>query len=186
MFNSFTVEEIQAAGRPYASSPVARTTSGRPHQSLLSKIFGSQTVPELGRVTTSLAAITDATTVERTWGLLSQIPGKKKEWYGPNFTWMEYYKAHNWFHGVAVHWGLMIGTILLALVPPFRTLAKKFVYKPGEGTSKENMRKEEIEYRGTATIDDKSLTNQRAHCQATFQGSMYYREQSSRIDTEGF
>lgn len=142
----------------------------------MQKLFGSRTVPDLGTVTTSIAALTDASTVERTWGLLSVTPSRKDEFYGPNFTWIEYYRVRNWLHGVAIHWGLMMGTFLLALFRPLRTLVGKFVHQPGQGPARSSIRHESIEYRGIATPDNGSKGSQKAFCKASFSGSMYYCE----------
>lgn len=80
----------------------------------------------------------------------------------------------NWLQGLAVHWGLLIGGFLLLFVPPFRALAQKFVFQPGEGVSKEIAAKEELEYRGTATTDTAGATNKKAFCRAWYNGGFYY------------
>lgn len=176
IFNYFTLKEIQEAQKPYALSPAAHKQPTRPVGSLLSGLFGSRSIPDLGIVTTSLAASTDTSLVERTWGLLSVTPSRKDEFYGPNFTWNEVFRARNWLHGAMVHWGLLLGGFLIACIPPVRTLLRKFIYQPGEGPQREDMQRESIEYRGVAKPEGEVKGNQRAFCKATYSGSMYYRK----------
>ena len=179
IFNYFSLRELQAASQPYALSPVAHSKPVRPAKSFLSTLFGSRSIPDLGTVTTSIAASTDASLVERTWGLLSVTPSRKDEFYGPNFTFSEVFRARNWLHGFAVHWGLLLGSFFIACIPPVRSLVRKFIYQPGEGPQKEDMVRESIEYRGIAKPDGQVNGNKRAFCKATYNGSMYYRERSA-------
>lgn len=179
IFDYFSLDEVQAAGKPYAASPIPHKGHGRPYRSLLTKIFGSQYIPDLGMLSTSVAAITDAATVERTWGLLSSTPSRKDEFYGPNFTWMQCFRVRNWLHGVVLHWGIMFGSFLLVMFPFVRTLVRKYVYQPGQGPTRQEMEREEVEYRGFAKPDDESMEKKKAFCTATFRGSMYYRKSAS-------
>lgn len=139
-------------------------------------LFGNFHVADLGNMSTSLAGQTDATQIGRSWGIMSTIPSRKSQFYGDNFTWAEGYKVRNWLQGVAVHWSLLIGGFLLLFVPPFRALAQRFVFQPGEGVSKEIAAKEELEYRGTATTDTAGATNKKAFCRAWYNGGFYYRK----------
>ncbi|KAJ6446440.1 saccharopine dehydrogenase [Purpureocillium lavendulum] len=174
IFDYFSLDELRASSKPYASSPVPHTEKARPSRTLVQRLLGVCTVPNLGVQTTSIAGQTDVPVVERSWGLLSQIPSRKDQFYGPRFNWVEYYKPRNWLHGIFVHWGLVFGTMMLALVPPVRALVKRFVYQPGEGRTKEEMAKEEVEYRGVATPDTPTAAGKQAYCRAWFHGSMYY------------
>ena len=177
-FDVFPLKEIQAASAPYASSPIPHPKGGRPATSIAEALLGVCSLPNLGLVTTSAAGMTDRAVIERSWGLLHEIPSRKKEFYGPNFTWKEYFKARNWFHGVLVHWGLMIGALFLALVPPVRSVVKRFVFKPGEGVSREDMAKEEIEFRGTANPDlPSNAAKKQAFCRAWYHAGAYPRKQ---------
>lgn len=117
----------------------------------------------------------DRPIVERSWGLLSQIPARKDEFYGPKFTFAEYLKARNWLHGIAIHWALLWGFAFLSLLSPVRAVVKRFVYAPGQGIGKEEMAKEEIEFRGTASPDAPPSLDKQAFCRAQFRGSMYQR-----------
>lgn len=173
-FEHFPLKEVIAATKPFAMSPIPHTSGAKPPKSLLQSILGVTSLPNLGVVTTSLAGKTDLAVVTRTWGLLHEIPSRKKEFYGPRFTWTEYFKARNWFHGMIVHFALAIGSLLLVFVPPFRSLVRRFVYQPGEGVSREDMEKEEVEYRGTASPDvESNPTKKQAFCRAWFHGGLY-------------
>lgn len=176
LFDVFPFQEVQAASTPYAQSPIPHQEPTRPKSTILDKVFGVRDVRDLGTVTTSVAGTVDAAIVERTWGLLSEIPSRKEQFYGPKFTWVQYFKARNWLHGIAIHWALLIGGFLLAFVPPFRNLVKKFVYQPGQGPAREETKNEEVEYRGVAFPDTKGNTKQQAYCRAWFRGSMYERK----------
>lgn len=181
IFDYFTLKEIQAAGRPYALSPVAHESKPRRQPySIFQNIFGSRSVPDLGMVTTSPAGITDISQVERTWGLFQSIPSRKAESYGPNFTFAEFMGTRNWLSGVGLHWALVLGSFFLAFVPPMRSLVKRFIYQPGQGPERDGMGREYIEYRGTATPDvpaGDAKSKRKAFVKAHFGGgSMYYRE----------
>lgn len=184
IFDHFSLADLHAASRPYASSPVPHPhpERARPPVPLLRRLVGVCHVPNLGVQTTSIAGRTDAPVVERTWGLLSQVASRRDQFYGPRFTWVEYYKPRNWLHGILVHWALLVGTLALALVPPVRALVRRFVYQPGEGRSREEMAKEEVEFRGVATPDAPPAVarGQQAYCRAWYHGSLYARESPLR------
>jgi hypothetical protein len=173
-FEHFPLKEVIETTKPFALSPIPQVSGTKPQKSLLQGLLGVRSLPNLGVVTTSIAAKTDQAVVDRTWGLLHEIPSRKKEFYGPRFTWSQHFKARNWLHGIAVHFALAIGGFLLVFVPPFRSLVKRFVYQPGEGVSKEDMEKEEVEYRGTASPDiDSNPAKKQAFGRAWFHGSLY-------------
>lgn len=176
LFNYFSLLDVRAAGRPYALSPVPHKEPSRPGRPFLSTLLGPRSLPILGTVTTSIAGGTDGSQVERTWGLLSSTPSLQKEFYGPNFTWAQYYRVGSWFQGLAVHWGLVMGGFFIAFVPPVRLLLKKLVYQPGEGPDTNSVGGERIEYRGTAKPDSGTKSNQRAFCTGSFDGGLYYRK----------
>ncbi|KAF4121344.1 short-chain dehydrogenase-like protein [Geosmithia morbida] len=175
VFNHFSIREVQAAGKPYALSPVPRKPEGaRPHESVFNKLFGTRTIQPFGTVTTSFASITDGSEVERTWGLLSSTPSRRDEFYGPNFTWAQYFRAESPLHGFFIHLALALGTFVIACIPPARELIKKFIYQPGQGASKESTAKERVEYRGIASPDNNGKTNDKAYCTAVYEGGTYY------------
>ncbi|PKS10342.1 hypothetical protein jhhlp_002093, partial [Lomentospora prolificans] len=173
-FEMFTLAQIRKAMRPYSISPVPNPTRRtRDPSTFLTPLTGLRTIPDLGRVTTSIANRTDGVIVERSWGLHQTIPSlKSRVSYGPHFSWVQYAAAPNAFRGAAMHLGLMFGGFLLALVPPIRWLAKKFVYAPGTGPSAESSKRDSIVYKGTA-LPDPIRDGKRAYCEAEYHGSMY-------------
>ena len=59
------------------------------------------------------------------------------------------------------------------LTPKYLQLAKKFVYAPGEGVSKEAMRHEYFECHAVATADEDELNPRRAFAKLRWEGSLY-------------
>jgi hypothetical protein len=173
LFETFHWKEVAQSHKPYALSPV---TNGKraPKPSLFQKLTGLITVHGLGLLTTSVTGGTNAAIVMRSWGLLQQEPQLKERFYGPNFTYREYLKARNFMHGIFMHYSLIVGGILLMFCPPFRTLVRKFIFKPGEGPNREESKKDYIELRGVAKPDGGLQTNRQAFCKTHFTGSMYY------------
>lgn len=173
LFDVFSLSEIRAAFSPYALSPTPHTEKPeRQSLPLAHALFGSHYDPHLGRLTTSLADSTDAAIVERTWGLLPEIPSRKGEFYGDKFVWKQYMKVDSWFQGLFVHWGLVWGSVILALLPPVRSLLKSLVTQPGGGPDRQARSKELLEYRGIAVPDDEETT-QKAFATARYDGSPY-------------
>ncbi|ERT02008.1 hypothetical protein HMPREF1624_00303 [Sporothrix schenckii ATCC 58251] len=170
--DNFSIRELRSTMAPYALSPVPRPDGHRGNPSLLSYLTGVVSVRHLGTLTTSLFGSTNAAQVERTWGLLSSLPGRGAEAYGPNFSFAEYARARNWLKAVQMHWSLAIGGFLLVTFPPFRWLAKRYVFAPGTGPTRENARKDVTEYRAVGKPDTENPT-QVAFTTATFRGSMY-------------
>jgi hypothetical protein len=151
---------------PHPAEPKRHETS------VWQKIFGIHHVPNLGALTTALTSSTDQGVIERSWGLLSEIPSRKDQFYGPNFHWSEYRKARNWLEGILTHWALVVA-LLLVSIAPIRAIAKKFAPEPGTGPSKEDMDKEEVEWRGIANPDTELPSHKQAFCRAWYHGSMY-------------
>ncbi|KAF4452535.1 hypothetical protein F53441_4647 [Fusarium austroafricanum] len=174
IWDAFSLQEMKEASNPYAQSPVPHKEPTRPKSSILEKIFGVRTVPNLGLQTTSIMGSTDIAVVERTWGLLSETPSRREEFYGPNFVWTEKMKARNWLHGIIFHWLLAVGGILLVSFAPLRNFLKKRVSQPGEGVKREDMAKEEIEYRGVAYPDSEKATGKAAYCRMWHHGGVYF------------
>jgi len=81
-------------------------------------------------------------------------------------------KARNFLAGIVMHYGLVIGALLL-LLAPFRALVRKLVFKPGEGPNKEEAKKEHIEFRAVAK-PDLEVTNKQVFGKLSYNGSMYY------------
>lgn len=182
LFDHFSISDAKACYAPFGLSPVPHTVKpDRPRVSIMQAIFGSYHVPELGLLSTSIAHLTDATQVERTWGLLSTIPSRKEQFYGETFTWTEGFRVHNWLHGVVVHWGLLLGTILLVLPAPLKSLIRIFTTPQGQGVDKEKAAREQIEYRGIATAATESPVNQKAFVKAWYNGGIYYCKLMSKF-----
>lgn len=179
-FDTFTLKEIAESFRPFALSPVPNpAAASRPKLPLKTRLTGLRTVPNLGRLTTFLAADADRAIIGRTWGLLSQLAAagansrRGAEAYGPNFDFSEHMRTRNWLSGVLVHWGIAFSGFLLAVLPPLRSVVRWFVYKQGDGPDKEQSKKDEIEFRGVAAPDTDRPVGKQAYCQATYFGSMY-------------
>lgn len=173
-FDTFTLKETAEAFRPYSLSPVPNPAAASRKLPLKTRLTGLRTVPNLGRLTTFLAADTDHAIVGRTWGLLSQARGARaQEAYGPNFYFTEHMRTRNWLSGVLVHWGLALGGFLLVALPPLRSVVRWFVYKQGDGPDREESKKHEIEFRGVATPDTDRSVGKQAFCRASYFGSMY-------------
>lgn len=151
----------------WISSPIPRPRSD-PSPSLVNKLLGIRSVPALGTMTTSPSAGPNVATVQRTWGLLEE--GKL---YGPNFTYHEYLGVRNAAVGILLHFIFAFGALAIAL-PPFRWLAKKVVYSPGQGTTKEASSKEVLEYRAIATADQGGHSPRRAFARLRWDGPLYF------------
>ncbi|KIL84377.1 hypothetical protein FAVG1_12397 [Fusarium avenaceum] len=173
IWDVFSLKELQAASSPYAQSPVPHKEPTRPKSTILQMIFGVRTVPNLGLLTTSVMGSTNVAVVERTWGLLSETPSRKEEFYGPNFVWAEHMKARNWLHGIFIHWILIIGGALIVSVTPLRSFLKKFVYQPGDGAQIEDTAKDEVEYRGIAYPDSDKPVGKAAFGRMWHSGGIY-------------
>lgn len=175
IFESFSFKEVADSHKPYALSPISNPKSP-PKASIQSILTGAYYVPNLGLQSTSLTAGTDMAVVQRTWGLLQQVPALQKRAYGSNFTVREYRKTRNVVTAMAMHYSLLIGGALLAFCPPFRSLLRRFIFQPGEGPSREDSAKDYVEYRGVATPDVQPASGKQALCRAWFHGSMYLRK----------
>ncbi|KAI1268586.1 hypothetical protein F5Y18DRAFT_375987 [Xylariaceae sp. FL1019] len=172
LFETFSFKEVSASHHPYSLSPVTNSKQA-PKASLWSKLTGGYRIPGLGLLTTSVTAGTDAAVVWRSWGLFKKDPVLKQLEYGPNFTYREFTRASNMLTAAMAHYALIIGGILLAFCPPFRSLVRKFIYQPGEGPTREAAAKDYIEFRGVGTPDIQTGPKKLALCKASYSGSMY-------------
>lgn len=175
VFETYHWKQIIKSHKPYALSPVANTILP-PGPSLFSKLTGLTWIPNLGLLTRSLTAGTDAAIVMRTWGLTKQDPSVNGLFYGPNFTYREFMKTGNFLTGMLFHWGLTVGGLFLVFCQPFRNLMRRFVRKPGDGPSREECAHDYIEFRGVATADLETPAPKQALCKAWYTGSLYYRK----------
>jgi hypothetical protein len=150
-----------------------QNTTPLPKKSLLTKLTGLITIPHLGLLTTSIAGRTDAAIVERTWGLLSVTPSRKEQFYGPRFTFREFFRARDWLQGTMMHYGITIFGLLLATCPPFRWALRRWGHQPGQGHEKEKGKEHYTEYRALANADPPA--GKQAFGRAWFSGSQYLR-----------
>lgn len=172
LFDHYSLKQLLAAHEPYALSPKPNPHAA-PRPSLFSMLTGLYTLPDLGLLCTFPVAQANAAIVQRTWGLLQQEPSRQKQFYGPRFTYREFMKTRNFLTGIVTHYVLLIGAGLLAFVPAFRALMRKFVFKPGDGPGGDSISRERIELRGTAEPDQET-SGKRAIVKAWYTGSMYY------------
>lgn len=167
LFDHYSLKEVANAFSPWALSPVQGPKSSRP-LSFVTRLLGLRFDPNLGTLTTFVAATGNTAIVHRTWGL--QDGGR---YYGPKFHYSEYIRVRNALVGIGIHFLLALAGLAL-LFPPARWLAKKFVYQPGQGASKESSKSEVLEYRSIATADQDTPNPSRAIAKFRYDGALYY------------
>jgi hypothetical protein len=166
ILDTFSLKQLEAAGAPYAISPIPGPKTSNP-TSLITKLFGVRVVPDLGTLTTWLGGVSDVPIVQRSWGLLGGA-----DFYGPNFHFGEFIKSRNYLAAVISHFTLILGSLLIA-IPFVRNLARKFVFQPGDGPTKEQSKNYRMEYRGIGIPDVKTPNPPRAFVRAHYEGSLY-------------
>ena len=159
---NFSLKEIKESLTPYAISPVPdpKLPNTVPWAT---KLLGIRSVKDLGVLTTLLSATSDTAIVHRSWGLLG---------YGPKFQYHEYLKTRNYLTGILVHFGVILGSLIL-VVPFLRHMIKKFVYQPGDGPTDEESKNDGFEFRGIGTPDVPGEAPARAFCKFSCKGSVY-------------
>ncbi|PQE08836.1 Saccharopine dehydrogenase protein [Rutstroemia sp. NJR-2017a WRK4] len=170
LLDVYSLKEVGASMEPYALSPIPAPKvrdSTSFFSRLLTKLVGIKVVPDLGILTTSIAGRTDLPIIHRSWGMLGGA-----DFYGPNFHVSEYMKARNYLTAIALHFGLLIGGMVLC-IPLFRRVMSKYVYQPGEGATKEQYKRDRVEYRAIAKPDLGKPKTPRVFCRAHFEGSAY-------------
>ncbi|KAH7038104.1 saccharopine dehydrogenase [Microdochium trichocladiopsis] len=180
LFESYGLRQIGESHKPYALSPV-KSSEPTPRASIFSMLTGLYNIPVLGTVCTSIASRTNAAIVFRSWGLAKSEPALSKQYYGPKFTYREFMRPKSKLHGVIMHYGIIYAGLLLAFVPPFRALLRRFYYQPGQGPERESTHKDQIELRGVATPDFSAWerqppagkARQLAYARGNWNGSMY-------------
>jgi hypothetical protein len=116
----------------------------------------------------------DASVVERTWGLLSQLKGhRSQEFYGDNFRWLQLSATSSWIAGVVKNVAIVVGSALLFFFPPLRMILRKMLTQPGQGPSREATAKERIEFRGVARPDRGEFKGKAAYGRVLWKGGMY-------------
>lgn len=166
IFESYGLKGVARAAKPWAMSPAPGPQSETPIP-FATRLFGIRRVPGLGILTTSIAGTTNAAIVQRSWGLLGE------RYYGAKFQYLEYMTVRNSIIGVLMHFAFAFGTMALVL-RPFRWLARKLVYAPGEGAAVENTKKDAFEWRAIATEDEDSPKPRRAFGKFRYDGAAYY------------
>lgn len=136
-----------------------------PSSSLVTKVFGVRSIPDLGVMTTDFKSGPNIAIVQRTWGLLD-----RGNFYGQHFQYNEYMRVRNSLVGFAVHLAVAFGMLALSMLP-IRWLLKKCVYRPGEGPAKEAAKRNFVEYQAVATADTQPPT--RAFAKVRWDGSLY-------------
>lgn len=132
----------------------------------MQKLFGVQFIPDLGTLAPSIMGASNVAIVHRSSGLMSGL-------YGSHFRFYEYMRVRNSVIGAALHFAIVFATIALTM-PPVRWLLKKFIYAPGQGPSKEDTKKDRLEYRAIAVADQDTPKPQRAYGRFLYEGGLYY------------
>ncbi|KAF1964172.1 hypothetical protein BU23DRAFT_562145 [Bimuria novae-zelandiae CBS 107.79] len=162
LFEHYSLKELGEAMKPWSLSPVQPNNPARSLRgSLLYNMLGLVNIPELdGLQTTWLMASVDRCITHRSWGLYeasAKSTSTSSLSYGPHFNFNEYMRAKSLFTGVAVNIGMALFGLLFAF-PASRwilsPLIKRFLLpKPGEGPSRESMKKDFMNYKAVAIAD---------------------------------
>lgn len=135
---------------PFALSPVqpsADQLKGVPPKSLRSTLLGNWYVPELGVLISWPGTAVDRAIVHRSWGLFDE--GK---WYGSRFRFSALLRSRNALTGALQRLAL-VALQLLLLLPPGRWLLRKFLNKPGEGSSRDESEEFGARFKAVATSE---------------------------------
>jgi hypothetical protein len=162
----FSAKEFKASNTPYELSPIPGPVT-KSKTSWVTTLLGVRKVPELGILTTAMAALADRAIIHRSWG---QLGGNSN--YGPNFSFSGYSTAPNYRRGALVHLGWTSLRILVS-IPPLRWVAKKLVIQPGDGPSEEDSEKARFQFRAIATPDLEAPTSTKAFLKISYEGSPY-------------
>ncbi|PGH23754.1 hypothetical protein AJ80_02184 [Polytolypa hystricis UAMH7299] len=161
-FEKTSLSDLLTGENPYllAASPPNPTALASSRASLAQRLFGVRTVPDIGTVTTTPAAICDVVVVQRSRSLMPDL-------YGPDFQFREFGKVPNMLMGVLLHLALVIGAVALTF-SPVRSLLERFVYGPGEGPTKESAVGCHVEYRAIATAEHKQPAGKSIRVMGTY------------------
>ncbi|TLD29164.1 hypothetical protein PspLS_04219 [Pyricularia sp. CBS 133598] len=176
MFDIFPLKGMTELAKPFALSPVPQVSPPKDQISLFSRLTGLRSFPYLGLVATSFMGAANKPIVERTWGLQQTEPALKDYFYGPNFSFDEYNRAHGRLHGFALHLVAAVGLPILAFLWPLRSLLRLLIpYQPGEGPSREFSAKQKTQFRAIARPDmPPGSCDKISYAEAAFNGSMYH------------
>lgn len=165
IFDKYSTSELLETVKPWCLCPVSPPESNH-KKSSMERLTGVRTVSDLGTLTDSIQGLADVPIIHRSWGLYNE--GKS---YGPNFYFSAYNRTRNSLTGFGAHIALNAMLVALAL-PPVRWIMSKFVYAPGEGPSKEQVKNEYVEWRTIANAD--GADSKRAYGRMRWDGSMYH------------
>lgn len=158
LFSHYPLKKLISSMKPFSMSPVRPSNPSKPPAS---NFLGLQNIPELGGVQTIGAMVSvDACQVHRSWGLYesrAKEASRPDISYGPNFRFTEYMRAKGTVAGALVKLGFGLFGLLMSF-PPTRMiltpLINKFVIPaPGEGPTKEKMKKDFFSYKALGTAD---------------------------------
>lgn len=163
LFHNYSLTHLVKSLHPYSLSPAKPIVPiSKPTGSLIYRIFGILSIPELGGIqTTWPMASVDECVTHRSSGLyfeIAQASGDLSPIYGPRFRFNEYMRARSLLHGLLIKLGLAMAILLLAL-PPTRwilsPIIKKFLIQaPGQGPSRKSMKNDFLSYKGIGIARD--------------------------------
>jgi short subunit dehydrogenase-like uncharacterized protein len=143
----FLIKSMQ----PFALSPIppSKIQQSPPVcRSLLTKILGYVTVPDLGHLTPWMGSNLDRAIVHRSWGLFGGANGM----YGSKFRFELLLRAKTAVLAFIQAWVFnILGAMLL--IPPARWLLKKAVHEAGSGASREESEHFFMKYKAVATSE---------------------------------
>ncbi|USP77468.1 hypothetical protein yc1106_04742 [Curvularia clavata] len=159
LFKKYSLSHLAKSMHPYSLSPVAAdgVAGPPPSASLATSLVGLKTIPELGGIqTTGLMAAVDECIAHRSWGLYQTSPDEKQQ-YGPRFRFNEYARAPSFFVGLAQK--VVLGSIAALLAIPvtrwiMEPIFRRVAPSPGQGPSRESMKKDFMHYRGVGYTQD--------------------------------
>ena len=165
IFDAYTLDQLGESVKPWVMSPVPHLERRKPTP-WIEKLSGTRYIQDLGTLTNSFMAAPNIATVQRSWGLFDQ-----GNFYGHKFQYSEFLRTRNMLLGIITHLVSVLGGIAISLFP-VRWLIQKFMFKPGQGPGKEDVRRDYIEMRGIAIAD--SPESSRAFAKLSWNGSMYH------------
>ncbi|GJP87192.1 saccharopine dehydrogenase [Aspergillus niger] len=163
-FENVPPSEMRKISTPFALA-AAPPPKDIPREPLWTRLLGIRSVRDLGILTTSPSGLADITTVHRSSTLMP-------EFYGPRFYFRQFLRARNAFTGILWHYAFLFAVTAL-LLPPIRTLVRKYIYTPGTGPTLEDSVNDFVEYRAVATADQDTAKPQRVLGKLRYQGTMY-------------
>ena len=132
-------------------------------------IFGMRQDPDLGSLSVNtIGPENNRPIVHRSWGLLD---GGKR--YGPSFQYNEYVNVGGLFSAIMGYLSITLLFSMLSLAP-VRSLAKYFLFAPGQGPDPEETKKSRIELEAVAIADQEMEKPARAFGSLSYSGGPYH------------